>query len=161
MLFQTSDHGALLRLVGKPRKTVQYLLGNPLIAVEMTRHAIGAAQYAPLRVLIYEAVGDETCVEYDLPSLFGKRAAKPVLPRLLGCWVGPDSPTQDSAHGTSQGPRPRTHLGAAPPAAGGQRPVDTGIPLARGDLTANPRSGASRLQELARSDLTGEPAPRA
>jgi uncharacterized protein (DUF302 family) len=73
MLFRTSDHGALLRLVGKPRKAMQYLLGNPLIAVEMTRHVIGAALYAPLRVLIYEAEGGATCVEYDLPSsLFGQ-----------------------------------------------------------------------------------------
>ena len=54
MLFRTSDHGAVLRLVGMPRKAMQYLLGNPLIAVEMTRHAIGAALYAPLRVLLYE-----------------------------------------------------------------------------------------------------------
>jgi uncharacterized protein (DUF302 family) len=72
MLFRTSDHGAILRLVGQRRKAVQYLVGNPLFAVEMTRHAIGAALYAPLRVLIYE---DEpgTCIEYDLPSsLFGQ-----------------------------------------------------------------------------------------
>jgi uncharacterized protein (DUF302 family) len=73
MLFRTSNHGAILRLVGKPRKAMQYLLGNPLIAVEMTRHAIGAALYAPLRVLIYEDEGGKTCVEYDLPSsLFGQ-----------------------------------------------------------------------------------------
>lgn len=73
MLFRTSDHGALLRLVGKPQKAMQYLLGNPLIAVEMTRHAIGSALYAPLRVLIYEAAGGDTCVEYDLPSsIFGQ-----------------------------------------------------------------------------------------
>jgi len=31
----------------------------------MTRHAIGAALYAPLRVLIYEK--NRTCIEYDLP----------------------------------------------------------------------------------------------
>src|SRR6516164_6132601 len=54
MLFRTSDHGGLLRLVGEQRKAVQYLIGNPLFAVEMTRHAIGAGLYAPLRVLIYE-----------------------------------------------------------------------------------------------------------
>ena len=72
MLFRTSDHGAILRLVGQRRKAVQYLVGNPLFAVEMTRHAIGAALYAPLRVLIYEEVGG-TCIEYDLPSsLFGQ-----------------------------------------------------------------------------------------
>ena len=73
MLFRTRNHGALLRLVGKPRKAMQYLLGNPLIAIEMTRHAIGAALYAPLRVLIYEAESGKTSVEYDLPSsLFGQ-----------------------------------------------------------------------------------------
>jgi uncharacterized protein (DUF302 family) len=73
MLFQTSDHGGLLRIVGKPRKAIQYLVGNPLFAIEMTRHAIGAALYAPLRVLIHEDEEGTTCVEYDLPSsLFGQ-----------------------------------------------------------------------------------------
>jgi uncharacterized protein (DUF302 family) len=79
MLFRTSDHGAVLRLVGQPRKAIQYLLGNPLIAVEMTRHAIGAALYAPLRVLLYEAEEGTTCVEYDLPSsLFGQFGSEDV-----------------------------------------------------------------------------------
>ena len=73
MLFSTSDHGTLLRIVGQQRKAVQYVLGNPLFAVEMTRHAIGAALYAPLRVLIYEADDGKTCIEYDKPSsLFGQ-----------------------------------------------------------------------------------------
>ena len=49
MLFSTSDHGTLLRIVGQERKAVQYVIGNPLFAVEMTRHAIDAALYAPLR----------------------------------------------------------------------------------------------------------------
>jgi uncharacterized protein (DUF302 family) len=68
MLFRTSDHGALLRIVGQQRKAVQYLIGNPLFAVEMTRHVIGAGLYAPLRVLIYEAEDGRTCIEYDRPS---------------------------------------------------------------------------------------------
>jgi uncharacterized protein (DUF302 family) len=39
----------------------------------MTRHAIGAALYAPLRVLIYETEDGRTCIEYDRPSsLFGQ-----------------------------------------------------------------------------------------
>ena len=38
MLFRTSNHGLVLRIVGKPRKAMQYLLGNPLIAIEMTQH---------------------------------------------------------------------------------------------------------------------------
>jgi uncharacterized protein (DUF302 family) len=73
MSFGTFDHGALLSLVGKPRRAVQYLVGNPLIALEMTQHALGAALYAPLRVLIAEAEAGRTCVEYDVPSsLFGR-----------------------------------------------------------------------------------------
>jgi uncharacterized protein (DUF302 family) len=74
MLFGKTDHGALLRVVGQQRKVMQYVVGNPLFAVEMTRYAIGASLYAPLRVLIYEAEG-KTCIEYDRPSsLFGQFA---------------------------------------------------------------------------------------
>lgn len=67
MLFGTNDHGSLLRLVGQARRAVQTVVGNPLFALEMTRYAIGAALYAPLRVLIFEEDG-ETCIEYDRPS---------------------------------------------------------------------------------------------
>ncbi|MDG3004629.1 DUF302 domain-containing protein [Paludisphaera mucosa] len=73
MLFGKNDHGTLLGLVGPRRKAVQYVVGNPLFAVEMTRHAVGAALYAPLRVLIHEPEAGVTCIEYDLPSsLFGQ-----------------------------------------------------------------------------------------
>jgi uncharacterized protein (DUF302 family) len=73
MLFRTSDHGALLRLVGHTRKALQYLLGNPLFAIQMTQHDVRAGLYAPLRVLVYEDRDGKTCVEYDRPStLFGQ-----------------------------------------------------------------------------------------
>ena len=73
MLFSTRDPGGGLRIVGQQRKAVQYVIGNPLFAVEMTRHAIGAALYVPLRVLIYEADDGKTCIEYDwASSLFGQ-----------------------------------------------------------------------------------------
>lgn len=68
MLFGKRDHGGLLRIVGQQRKAVQYDVGNPLFAVEMTRHAIGAGLYVPLRVLIYEADDGKTRIEYDKPS---------------------------------------------------------------------------------------------
>lgn len=68
MLFAKFDHGTLLTLAGPPRRASQYLVGNPLFAVEMTRHDIGAALYAPLRVLIHEREGGGTVIEYDLPS---------------------------------------------------------------------------------------------
>ena len=73
MLFKTSDHGALLRLAGQKKKALQYLVGNPLFAIQMTEHDIRASLYAPLRVLIYEDEQGKTCVEYDRPSsLFGQ-----------------------------------------------------------------------------------------
>src|ERR1700730_5968380 len=73
MLFRTSDHGALLRLAGQNKKALQYLVGNPLFAVQMTQHDIRASLYAPLRVLLYENEAGKTCVEYDkASSLFGQ-----------------------------------------------------------------------------------------
>jgi uncharacterized protein (DUF302 family) len=73
MLFRTSDHGALLRLAGQKKKAIQYLVGNPLFALQMTQHDIRASLYAPLRVLIYENEQGKPCVEYDKPSsLFGQ-----------------------------------------------------------------------------------------
>lgn len=73
MLFGSQDHGKLLGLVGPETRAVQYVLGNPLFAVEMTRHAVGAALYAPLRLLIHEVEPGRTCIEYDRPSsLFGQ-----------------------------------------------------------------------------------------
>jgi uncharacterized protein (DUF302 family) len=73
MLFVTQDHGALLRLAGQKRKAIQYVIGNPLFALQMTQHDIRAGLYAPLRVLIYEDETGKTCLEYDKPSsLFGQ-----------------------------------------------------------------------------------------
>jgi uncharacterized protein (DUF302 family) len=68
MLFRTSDHGALLRLAGQKTNALQYLLGNPLFAIEMTQHDVRAGLYAPLRVLLYEDENGKTCIEYDEPS---------------------------------------------------------------------------------------------
>jgi uncharacterized protein (DUF302 family) len=73
MLFAMYDHGSLLKIVGLARKALQYVLGNPLYAIQMTQHAIGASLYAPLRVLLYENDERMVCLEYDRPSsLFGQ-----------------------------------------------------------------------------------------
>lgn len=73
MIFAIREHGRLLSLSGARRKARQYVIGNPLIAVTMTRHDIRAGLYAPLRILVYEAEDHSTRVEYDLPSsLFGQ-----------------------------------------------------------------------------------------
>ncbi|MEH1931568.1 DUF302 domain-containing protein [Nostoc sp.] len=62
-----------MTIVGTPKKAKQYVVGNPLIAIQMTQHDIRAALYAPLRVLVYKAADQSVYVEYDLPSsLFGQ-----------------------------------------------------------------------------------------
>lgn len=73
MLFEALDHGNLLNIIESPRKAKQYVLGNPLTAIEMTRYDIRAGLYAPLRVLVYEADDHSTRIDYDQPSsLFGQ-----------------------------------------------------------------------------------------
>lgn len=73
MLFTVRDHGKLLNIEGTPRKARQYVVGNPLVAVTMTRYDIRAGLYAPLRLLVYEDDGGATRVEFDRPSsLFGQ-----------------------------------------------------------------------------------------
>lgn len=73
MLFEIQQHGKLLGIVGAARKAKQYVLGSPLIAIQMTRHDIRASLYAPLRMIIYEIENHAVRAEYDLPSsLFGQ-----------------------------------------------------------------------------------------
>ena len=73
MLFNLQDHGKLLNIFGAPQKAKQYVLGNPLIAITMTRHDIRAGLYAPLRLFVYETGSHAIRVEYDQPSsLFGQ-----------------------------------------------------------------------------------------
>jgi Domain of unknown function DUF302 len=72
-IFLKRDHGALLQVVGQPRKAVQYEIGNPHTASKMTRHSLAAGLYAPLRVILYENDKGGSVFEYDRPSsLFGQ-----------------------------------------------------------------------------------------
>jgi uncharacterized protein (DUF302 family) len=68
MIFAVFDHGAALNMGGARTNAKQYLIGNPLTAIQMSQHDIRAALYAPLRVLVYERKEGETIVEYDQPS---------------------------------------------------------------------------------------------
>jgi uncharacterized protein (DUF302 family) len=73
MIINIFDHGADLLMVGQRRKAKQYLIGNPLVAIQITRYDIRAALYAPLRVLVFESEPGRTVVEFDQPStLFGQ-----------------------------------------------------------------------------------------
>jgi hypothetical protein len=51
-IFLKRDHGALLEVMGRPQKALQYEIGNPHTASKMTRHRLAAALYAPLRVVL-------------------------------------------------------------------------------------------------------------
>jgi len=80
ILFNIQNHGALLNIYGKPRKAKQYVIGNPLIAIQMTIHDIRASLYAPLRMIVYQDENKKAFVEYDLPSsLFGQFGNNEVL----------------------------------------------------------------------------------
>jgi len=72
-IFNSRDHGGLLQITGRPRKAVQYDIGNPLTATRMTQHQLPASLYAPLRVVLYENEAGGAIFEYDRPSsLFGQ-----------------------------------------------------------------------------------------
>jgi Domain of unknown function DUF302 len=72
-IFLKRDHGVLLQIAGRPRKALQYDIGNPHTASKMTRHRLPAGLYAPLRVVLYEDGNGDTVAEYDRPSsLFGQ-----------------------------------------------------------------------------------------
>jgi len=60
--------GGLLSLTGKPKKVAQYVLGNPLLAVQMIEHAPEVGLYAPLRLVVYEDSAGACFIAYDLPS---------------------------------------------------------------------------------------------
>jgi uncharacterized protein (DUF302 family) len=81
MIFLVLDHGAALRMVDQSHKAKQYLIGNPLVADQMTQFDLRAALYAPLRVLVYERSPGHTVVEYDQPStVFGQFGDSRVTP---------------------------------------------------------------------------------
>jgi hypothetical protein len=69
-IFLARDHGALLQIAGGKRNAVQYEIGNPLTASTMTRYALPAALYAPLRVVLFEDEQGRGVFEYDKPSSF-------------------------------------------------------------------------------------------
>ena len=72
-LFLVRNHGELIAADGQTSKGMQYEIGNPLTAERMTRYALAAGLYAPLRVMLYEDKSGKAIFEYDLPSsLFGQ-----------------------------------------------------------------------------------------
>ena len=68
-LFHEIDHGAVLAgIYGRSAHAITYIFGNPLIAVEMTKHDARAGLYVPLRLFVEEVVEGKARLTYDLPS---------------------------------------------------------------------------------------------
>ncbi len=68
-LFQKLDHGRLLAALGLgERMATTYVLGNALIAVEMTRHAPAIGLYVPPRIYVEALDEGRVVVTYDLLS---------------------------------------------------------------------------------------------
>ncbi len=67
-IFLKRDHCALLQVTGRPRKALQYEIGNPHTASKMTRHRLPDGLYAPLRVVLYDDETGNSIFEYDKPS---------------------------------------------------------------------------------------------
>jgi len=63
-IFSRVEQGQL-SLAGKPRRVVQYAVGNPLLAIQMIEHVQEVALYAPLRIAVYEGKQGRTFVAYD------------------------------------------------------------------------------------------------
>jgi uncharacterized protein (DUF302 family) len=63
--FYKVEHSPLLSLAGKTSRANQYTIGNPLFAIQMTRHMPEAALYAPLRLVVYEDEEGRTFIAYD------------------------------------------------------------------------------------------------
>jgi len=65
ILFSTFDLGALLTVGGKHTRAVQYVIGNPLLAIQMVEYAPEAALYAPFRLVVYEDRAGTAFVAYE------------------------------------------------------------------------------------------------
>jgi uncharacterized protein (DUF302 family) len=64
-IFSTVEHTPLLTVSGKTSKAIQYMAGNPLLALQMSRLLPEVALYAPLRFAVYQDEAGQTFVAYD------------------------------------------------------------------------------------------------
>lgn len=84
MIFDDQEHGLLFTYYNRTENAIQYSVGNPLVALEMTKHDIRAGLYAPIRVLIYEDHDGQLLAEYDLPSSQFGQFGEALLPVATG-----------------------------------------------------------------------------
>jgi len=69
MLFADIDHGAWISRAGIQRRTVRWIIGNPLFAITMMRHDLDAGLFVPVELLMTEhSDGQGATVLYVRPS---------------------------------------------------------------------------------------------
>jgi uncharacterized protein (DUF302 family) len=68
MVYAKIDGTSLLGVAGHAVKSIEYLLGNHVIAETMFRHDPRALLYAPLRVLVYSDPDGNAVFSIDQPS---------------------------------------------------------------------------------------------
>jgi hypothetical protein len=68
MIFWRLNHGGLFSMIGQSCNAMRYAIGNPRIALQMTRHDVRAALYVPFNILVIGNDDGSVSVEYDLPS---------------------------------------------------------------------------------------------
>jgi uncharacterized protein (DUF302 family) len=79
-LFQLLDHGALLSVIaGRPTRAATFVIGNALIAIEMTRRDPRVGLYVPLRLFVQELAPDRTITTYEVPSATLAQFADPEI----------------------------------------------------------------------------------
>src|SRR5262249_29696901 len=73
VFFLKIQHDRLFSHFGRARASVQYAIGNPLLAKAVSDKAPAVCLYTPFRLAVYESPEPhETTVSYDSPaSLFG------------------------------------------------------------------------------------------
>lgn len=68
LIFQVLEHGRLLSTLGLRSLNARlYVIGNPLLAAQMTKDCPAAGLYVPLRLFVSEENG-QTVATYDRPS---------------------------------------------------------------------------------------------
>jgi uncharacterized protein (DUF302 family) len=81
-IFGKLEPGSLLALAGKPRRIMQYLVGNPLLAIQMMERAPEVALYAPIRLAVYEGEQGKTFIAYDRFSSRLSQFQQPEITRV-------------------------------------------------------------------------------
>lgn len=68
MVLAKLDQGPLASCLGRPKKLVTYLIGNPVLANRVHERYPAVALYGPLRAAIHEDYEGRCHFSYDRPS---------------------------------------------------------------------------------------------